>query len=75
MSDVDCSMLGILYIICCCILTEDLNMRQIVAKFVPCLLSVNFLFMTACQIRPKRHFLSAVIMGNEDGNKVKSMMI
>jgi hypothetical protein len=31
--------------------------------------------MTACQIWPKRNFLSAVIMGNEDGNKVKNMMI
>jgi hypothetical protein len=31
--------------------------------------------MRACKIRPKRNFLSAVITGNEHGNKVKGMMI
>jgi hypothetical protein len=31
--------------------------------------------MTAWKIRPKRNFLSAVITGNEDGNKVKSIII
>jgi len=50
-------------------------MRQIAAKFVPCLFSVDFLCVIACKIRPKRNFLSAVITGNEDGIKVKGMMI
>jgi len=50
-------------------------MRQIAAKFVPCLFSVDFLCRRACKIRPKRIFLSAVT-GNEDGNNtVESMMI
>jgi hypothetical protein len=31
--------------------------------------------MRACKIRPKRNFFSAVITGNDDGNKVKGMMI
>jgi hypothetical protein len=75
MNNDDCSMLGILYIICYCILTEDLNMTSIVTKFVSCLSYVDFLCMRTCKIWQKRNFLSVVILGNEDGNEVKSMMI
>lgn len=50
-------------------------MRQTAAKFVPHMLSADFLCTRTRKTRPKRNFLSTVITGDEDENKVKGMMI
>jgi hypothetical protein len=67
----ECNILGLLYITCWHILTEDLNMRQAAAKCVPHLSSDNFLCVKAFKIRPQSNFLSIAMTGDEDENQVK----